>query len=235
MKKLKRSEVTKSHLTMSFLSIDLLDGAPCQPHSRETDTALLSLRKIIERDGHIKKALDVVPDRSRYTIADGHRRVTISRALGFLKVPCVIHHGVSVSEIPDLWADLNRTKTVNAQQWAEMWFRSDGSADSRMPPGPKNNLAACIRIWGHGHFRSLVLERGVSPSVVHVLQQIRIRVEQCPSVGKVTEKEIGNWLIDFKMQNTVNSIFNGSMRVPHAVLKKIVSCIKNGRPFNPFG
>ena len=236
----KRSEVgsarpTTPRLELKQIRVDQCDPSRSQPHTRTTATAIQSLLRLVEEDGRIKDPIAVIRGKGgRYIIANGHRRIAVAKALGIEMIWCIIHHGVTEENLPMLWADLSHAKVINSQNWAESWFRCEGAHERRMPPGTRANLNAMVKIWGYETAKDLVLNKTVSPNVVHCLQQVRIRLAQVPSAGSFSDRQIGDWLINHRMQNTVNSLFNGAGKVPSDIVRKMGACIKSGRPFNPF-
>jgi len=103
------------------IQVDRLKACRIQPKSRMDERRIIALRKNIEGAGKIYQTLVVVPSGTNtWTIADGHRRWVIAKALGWTAVPCrVIDNGIAVET---LFILLNAdTARVTGADWLTGW------------------------------------------------------------------------------------------------------------------
>lgn len=201
------------------------------PETRVSQTAIASLKKLIKAHG-IVMPIDVIRHDGLYYIANGHRRHHIAKELGYAEMRATVYDW-PFDKLAALWKLLSSAKGINAQNWAESWFRCDGKME--LPSSVKCNLEHMIRIFGKPRAKSLVLESRTSPNIVHCLRQVVVRLVEVPSAGSFAEREIGEWLIKHRMQNNVNALFSGGMRPPVTAMRALAKCIKNDEPYDLFG
>lgn len=176
---------------IEYVSPGDLKFAPFNPPSRTEKRALLKLKKSIESAGEVIVPLVVTKDNF---VADGHRRLTIARDLGFEFVP-VIRKDETVSE---LWSILNMGMLVpNSSTWMQAAYA--GLSLENIPDKERRMIEDLRRIVGEKVFESLAQARR-SP---WILNMAKIVANYCDDSSDRFIKKIIVWFEECQQQFAV--------------------------------
>lgn len=213
---------------VTMLAIGSLDAAYFNPPGRTKESAIESLVEDVRRAG-VLSPVHVVPHRSRFIIADGHRRHAASLALGLSHVPCIVHHDCDPSGVRDLWARLNRNcRSVSSYDWMYAWLASGANDKWEMPPIVRDKIKICLEVFGGKSGIKKLIERGISPSIGWRVVQVHTGMNQY-GINSISRTEIGEWIIQHKGSASV--CYNLCKRPNSYGFKKLVSRIKRNKPF----
>lgn len=169
--------------TVELVSPDTLKFAPFNPLVRTTSKAVAKLRWEIERAGKIISPLIVTYDNY---VADGHRRLTVARELGYVWVP-IIREDYSLA---DLWSILNGgNMAVNRKNW--MQAVREGMPLECVPEKDRKVLDDLIRVMGKKEFEKIV-DDGRGPSIIVVAQYV---ARYCGDESDKFVRKVINWFI----------------------------------------
>lgn len=136
---------------VEYVPVSSLKFAPFNPASRTEKKAIVKLMREVEKAGKIISPLIVTRENF---VADGHRRLTVARELGYEVVP-IIREDMTLA---DLWSILNGgNMAVNRKTW--MQAVREGMPFDCVPDNEKAILEELIRIVGKKMFNELADNR----------------------------------------------------------------------------
>jgi hypothetical protein len=144
----------KPKTVVEYVSPKALKGAPFNPQSRVSKSALRKLRKTIEKSGRIISPLIITSDNY---IADGHRRLAVAMELEFKTVPVIREENWTLA---DLWSNLNYgIMPINRKGWFQAVY--EGMPIEFVPQPERRVLEELKEIAGEELFKELA-EKGRS-------------------------------------------------------------------------
>lgn len=198
--------------TIEMVHVDSLKFAPFNPPSRTTPQAVANLKAHIDGAGKIISPIIVTVDSY---VADGHRRLTAARELGWEYVP-VIREDYN---LPDLWCFLNGGNlSVKRRTW--MQAVREGMPLDNLPELDHKLISDLIRVVGRKTFEKLS-DDGHGPSIVLVAQQI---AHYCGDDSDKFVKKIILWFVECGTLRDAKTAKQGGC--PPEIL---ISAIEDGR------
>lgn len=198
---------------IGFATVDLseLDSCLVQPKSRTEVRAVKRLLETVHKSGVLVPIL-VCRKKTRYEILDGHRRVIVARLLGLTEIGIVILEPLTRAVRYQLFAQLQETKRMSAKNrwasWAKVEEECPGSGDAFLD-GLAPAFAAQIRrsqeIFGTSVAIRMALSEQYTPRVSVAVDTLISLFDEC-KLDRISEKKIGNWLLDHQTLRAVDSI-----------------------------
>lgn len=168
---------------VTMVSPDTLKFSPFNPKVRTTSRAVAKLKEKIIKAGKIISPIIITTDSY---VADGHRRLTVAKELGYTLVP-VIQEDYNLA---DLWSMLNGgNMAVNRKNW--MQAVRDGMPLECVPDSDKRVLQDLIRVMGKREFEKIV-DSGRGPSIIIVAQYV---ARYCGDESDGFVRKIIRWFI----------------------------------------
>lgn len=218
------------------LPIGSIDTATFNPVGRDTGPSIARLAELIQQVGQLNPVI-VIPHGHRFVMVDGHRRRAALLSLNATHIRCQVIKA-PIANAPLIWAIVNNgIVKINARQWMEAWFLSDGSMDGRLPPTVAQDVKACLRIFGGKAGIEYLIEHKTAPSVARSIYQLRARFAEVAgsmkSSGVHTERRIGEWLVKHRGEALLRPWISASARgkLPADVMRKIHTRISRDEPF----
>lgn len=208
---------TRHEVIVEMVHPDTLKFAPFNPPIRTSPRALIKLRSEIEEAGEIIIPLVVTYDNF---VADGHRRLTIARELGYEVIP-IIRKDYNLAE---LWSVLNGgIMPVNRKSWIQAV--REGMPIECVPDGDRRVISDLIRVMGKKAFNKIV-DDGRGPSIIVVAQYI---AKYCGNDNDDFVRKIIEWFLE------CNSVKEGGDAVRSKCPPEIlISAIENKRKINQY-
>jgi hypothetical protein len=176
------------------VSIEEVHPAPWQPPSRTSPSAAMSsLRKSIQSHGlQYPPLVTRDPDGNGFTIADGHRRHEVMKALKWPTIPVLIAEGAG----KDLFSTLSgTTKPMTALQWTQVYL-----AGGALPSSPnKTCITNLAELMGAEYLHNLVAA-GLSPQIWNVAN----RMLRYTNSHEELKPKILTWLLKHKISREVS-------------------------------
>lgn len=220
----------------AIINIDLINTDGTNPVIRTSKKKLKMLRKSIETNG-VAKEVHLVhqPPKYVYIIADGHRRVAISKELQYPYIRARIH----TTGTPTYWWSVlngDGTEIITGAQWMEKYVNDQ---NTRPPKTTFARIKRTIAIFGGiaktkkliGHFRDLNIS--VSPEICNVVDLVHsgfLKFEK-KLVDIPSKKQTALWMLEHKEQQNMRRVvepliierYTGSRAV--AYIRRVRKCI----------
>lgn len=202
---------------VEMVSPDVLKFAPFNPPVRTTTRSIQKLKKEIEKAGKIISPIIITQDNY---IADGNRRVTIAKELGYPLVPAIREE----QNLADLWSILNGgNMPINRKNW--MQAVRGGMEMDCVPDSDRKVLEDLIRVMGKKKFEEIV-DAGRGPTIIVVAQYV---ANYCGDSSDKFVRKVVNWFIEC---NTLRDAkFFVSNKVPADIL---TTAIETNRPIKQY-
>ena len=214
--------------TVQQIDISLIDGADFNPETRTTGRATHELYNEISTMGLLNPVHVVAGNNGRYTLVDGHRRLTVCELIGYTSLPAVVHQHQSVAA---LWSSLNRgNRKITQYEWLVAYSTSSRHGQVSPPGKVLSHIKTCVTMYGSmAAVRKAFDVHKTSPNIVtEVLMCAKYLGTQFPSVAKLPtlqHRQICDWMITHKMQDDWVRMVN-----TQAQTEKLYKAIKNNLP-----
>jgi hypothetical protein len=209
------------------------DLLPCaiQPANRTLEVR--SLKSDIEAAGSILVPILVAgPFRGKYETADGHRRITVARMLGWETIEARVVSGLTTEEI---WRLVNGGKPQTGSNWFASWARWDSELDrsnwlAKLRPAYRRNIKKMIGIFGLA--RTIELGRGeyqLDPNIARTIEKLHAVCCSRLRDGAPTMRAIGEWLVsDLRRRRDMSDL---AKMTTAKIWNRFAAAVKRRRPF----
>lgn len=201
---------------IEYVSPDTLKFAPFNPPSRTEKRALTKLRADAEKRGRIVVPILITKDDF---VADGHRRLTVARELGFERVPVIREDDTLAS----LWG-MNGTQSPTTRK---TWMQAvrEGYPLEYVPDEERALISDLIRVAGKKLFDQLA-DNHRSP---YIGKTARFVAGYCSDTSDKFVKRVILWFEECGTQNAARDAI--SAKCPADVLLSAINDMRQIRQY----